>query len=451
VRVVRPHWAILPPLLYLALVVVGFPALTMLNYSPLSLGFGLAALLFLLRYIDGARIVDGIAVGLLLCACALTKQNFGALVLIAVAIGFLWGRPGSALHRRSVTISVLPVLASGGVLALAALGYLALLGTLPDLIDQTVFSLGGSQLQSFNNPIPPLFGPHPSGDGRFIFLYSPPTLFNYLMHGEPILGRPISPLMIELAIRLSYGVPLALLIAGPILLWMTRHSDTPEKRRAARAIVVFTLLVFLGIFPSAIWSHLAFVAAPIPLVLALLGDRSEAALARRSRAAVLVLRGVLAAVLVMSVIVAVRISTDIRRWYPVPIDLPRASLTVSEDQAALFHGAIRFIEECSNPGDSIFVAPDMPVLYFLTERRNPTPYGLTIPGNVDGHLIIERLETEQTRCIVYNPRMYLEFPPFKELFPDVARYLSTRFTSVEEIRGGGTVWYGLVRRPDPSH
>ena len=44
----RPDWAALPPLLYFALVVVGFPVLAMFNYSPFSLSFGLAAFLFLL-------------------------------------------------------------------------------------------------------------------------------------------------------------------------------------------------------------------------------------------------------------------------------------------------------------------------------------------------------------------------------------------------------------------
>ena len=46
-RMVAPYWAWLPPLLYLALIVVSFPVLSMFNYSTLAVALGLLALLFL--------------------------------------------------------------------------------------------------------------------------------------------------------------------------------------------------------------------------------------------------------------------------------------------------------------------------------------------------------------------------------------------------------------------
>ena len=88
----------------------------------------------------------------------------------------------------------------------------------------------------------------------------------------------------------------------------------------------------------------------------------------------------------------------------------------------------------------------MPLLYFVSGRRNPTPYDLTIPGNVRGPAIVERLEATKTQCLLYDPAMYPEFPPFEDLFPDLAGYLRTHYQVVTRIRGGGTEWHGAVRR-----
>jgi hypothetical protein len=449
-RGVRPLWALMPPALYLFLVVVSFPVLTMFNYSALCLVFALFALLFLLRCLERARAADGIALGLLVAATAVTKQNLGALVFIALLIGVLWGWRTSALGSRSWIAGLAPIAAAIGAVALAALGYFAVTGTLGDLLDSTLLSLGGSQLRFFNNPIPPLLGPHPVDDPRFTFLYTPPVVFNYLMRGETILGQPISPLFRELAIRVSYGLPVAMLVAAPVVLLLTGRESTQAIRNEARAIVVFAWLYSLGIFPSAIWSHLAFVLAPILLVSALLGDRVEAALRRRRRTAARIWTVLATAIVASAVVAAVRVSGDIRRWYPVPIGLPRASLFVSAERAALYRDASAFIESCAEEDDPIFVAPDIPLLYFISDRRNPTPYDLTIPGDVDGRLIIERLEASRTRCVVFNPRMYPEFPPFGDLFPELARYLGRAYHRTEIIGGGGAEWYGLVRSGTPE-
>jgi hypothetical protein len=115
----------------------------------------------------------------------------------------------------------------------------------------------------------------------------------------------------------------------------------------------------------------------------------------------------------------------------------------------LYRGAARFVDRCAPAGEAIFVAPDIPILYFLTGRANPTPYDLIIPGNVDGNAIVARLEADGTRCVVYNPRMYPEFPPFEELFPELDRYLRANFRRAEIIAGEGSEWYGLVREEAP--
>ena len=149
VRVTRPLWAALPPLLYLALVVLAFPVLTMLNYSSQCLLLALFALLSLLRYLEGGRLADGLAVGVLVAATALTKQNVGGLVLLAILGGLVWARRGSALERKSLRTVLRPVLIAGAAVSLVAVAFFALNGTLSDLVQGTLLGVGSSQLRFF--------------------------------------------------------------------------------------------------------------------------------------------------------------------------------------------------------------------------------------------------------------------------------------------------------------
>jgi hypothetical protein len=171
----------------------------------------------------------------------------------------------------------------------------------------------------------------------------------------------------------------------------------------------------------------------------------HAGLRARSAGAARAFVGALAVCAALATLVAARISFDVARWYPEPLSLPRASLRVSAEEAALYRGALRFVERCAPAGAPIFVAPDMPLVYFLADRPNPTPFDLVIPGKVEGPLIVERLQATQTRCIVYGPQIYLQFAPFEQLFPEVAELLRTRYREVVRIEGGSKLWLGLVR------
>ena len=133
-------------------------------------------------------------------------------------------------------------------------------------------------------------------------------------------------------------------------------------------------------------------------------------------------------------------------FYPEPLGLERASLFVSARDRDLLRGAVDFIEKCSEPGEPTLALPDIPILYFLADRPNPSPFDLAIPGNVDGGEIIEGAETAGVRCAVLNPRMYPEFPGLEVLFPGLSRYLASHFHTSREIRGGQALWLGLSRK-----
>ncbi len=450
-RVARAHWAGLTAALFILLTVVGFPVLTMLNYASLSLFLALGALLALQLYLAAGRIGEGLVLGGLLALAALTKQNYGFFAIVAVGIAIAWSRSRSALADRSLMAATLPVVAAGSSVALMTTLYFWSHGALGDMVAATVIDLVGAQVEAFDNPIPPIFGSLPRDDPRFVFLYTPPTLFNQMLQGGTILERPITPLVREVATRLSYGIPLAALVASPFLLWRDRRVSDPRPANESRSIVVFAVLFALGIFPSAIWSHLAFVLAPILLLMALELDGLEEVVRRRTSIPEPVPAIACVALLLVVTAASIRIGSTIRGWFPIPLDLPGARLHVTPETSALYHGALRFLDDCAESSEPIFVAPDIPIVYFLSRRPNPTPYDLVIPGNVDGSVIIEELDRARVRCVVYNPRMYPEFPPFPQLFPALARYLQDHYRTAEIIPGVGSRWLGLVRRePDDS-
>ena len=126
----------------------------------------------------------------------------------------------------------------------------------------------------------------------------------------------------------------------------------------------------------------------------LVGSLLAIYLARRGARSLAVWRALTAVLVVAALLLAGRISLDVRRWYPEPLGVARASLFVGAEQRTQLRAAVRFLTRCAGPDEPVFVAPDLPVLYFLAARRNPTPYDLVIPGDIDEELIVERLASD---------------------------------------------------------
>ncbi|MFP6641106.1 MAG: glycosyltransferase family 39 protein [Myxococcota bacterium] len=447
-RCMAPHWAALAPILHLVLVVVAFPVLSMFNYSTLAVAFGLLGLLMLLRYLESGARRDAFLLGLFVAGAALTKQNFGALIFLALLLALIWSRSDSILATRSWTRILFPIAASGACLTLGVVLYFAARGSLLAMVDSTILSIAGPQFQDFNNPIPPLLGPHPAEDGRFLFLYTPPTLFNALLMGDEFAGLRVTPLVRSLSIRASYGIPILALIVASVLLAVSLRKGEARNRRASRSVVLFAVVFSPGIFPSAIWSHLAFVMVPILLLFGFCADRIEGLITRPSwRAAVLTWRGVVAALAILAAGVGLDAAISIIRWNPEPLALDRAhGIRVSPRSHALITGAVHYLDLCAREGEPVLVLPDIPIVYFLADRPNPSPFDLAIPGTVDGPMIVYRAEQAGVRCAVVNPRMYPEFPPLHEIYPRVHNYLAQGFQTVEVIQTGDSRWLGMRRK-----
>ena len=441
-RPLARRWsAWLVPVGYWVLVILSFPVFTMLTYTPLSLLAALAALVFCRRYVETARVSDGIAVGALLGISTIVKQNFGGLALLAVLLSALWTRREGRLAGVPMLRAFGVPVAAGATVAFLAVARLVISGAWAPFLQATFVTIVGSQMEAFNQPLPPVFGPHPDG-GVFYFLYGPGGLFGAMFQGDPL----ATTTTISAVIRLAYGGAYLALALAPLLAWrLARHRDA-HVRVTARILFPFAVLFFLGIFPSTIWSHLAAVYPPLLVVLAAALSLALGALDRWTPRAAHIARYTGLALLATIVVLTARLELGIRRAFAEPLRLPSAGVNVAPRDAQLYRAADEFLRQCAAQDEPVFVAPYMPLLYVTSGRANATPYDLLISTDVQETVVIEKMQSAGVNCVVFNPRMYVQFPPFEQTFPKLAAYLSDQFAEVGHVTAGDAEWKFLRRR-----
>ncbi len=433
-------WSV--PLGYLALIALSFPVLTMLTYSSLALLAALGALIAARRFLVTARPGCGVLAGVLLGLCVIFKQNYGALALLSTALSALLTRREGALADQSPWFALAWPTAAGLTVALLTGTVLAATGAWPAFVESTFLTIFHSQMQAFDQPLPPVLGAHPTGDGLFLFLYSPGGLFGAMLHGQTW----ARPWLLSLATRIGYGSAYVAIASIPFVAWHFASGKNATERVAARMFLPFAGLFFLGIFPSAIWSHLAAVYPPLLVVLAALVAATWPTLRSYGRvlSTVAGAAGCVAAFGIAAV--AAGVSIDVRSSYGEKTRLPSASVLVSRRDAALYQAADEFLRGCAAAGAPILVVPDMPLLYVTSGHRNPTPYDLIIPGDVRDDVIVERMDRARVDCVVFDPAMYAQFAPFEQLFPHLHAYMTEHFETARSMTVEGTTWQFLTRR-----
>lgn len=451
-RSMSGFWALLAPVLFTGTLLLSFPIYTMLAYSSVGLVTSLAAALFLLRYLETGRLNDGIGLGLFIALTALTKQNYGVYIGVATVFALVLCRRDLPSPKTWLQLFA-PVVVTGLVLALGTVAASLSAGAFLALIDATVLTIFGAQLTAFNQPMPPILGPHPENDGFFVFLYSPGAIFNYLIRGAELFGSRISTEFREALVRIGYGSAVLSIFAGPVLAGGIYFTDGAQRARRSLVIAVFAGLFFLGIFPSCVWSHLASVIPPLFIAMGIACDLLERMFLRLGSLGSLLKLGLRSLLIVTALAVtafAFEFSTDLRAWNSEPLNFARSGVTVTADRAQLITDSVEFLRACAKPNEPVFVAPDMPIVYYLAERRNPTPFDLTIPGNVDGPAIVETLIAQQINCVVYNRKMYVQFGKFSEIFPKLVAHLETAYEKVGSSKFGGQEWHFLSLRKSPA-
>jgi hypothetical protein len=113
---------------------------------------------------------------------------------------------------------------------------------------------------------------------------------------------------------------------------------------------------------------------------------------------------------------------------------PLAPVRLTPEEYSLMKDVEDTIRKNTSPGDYIFLAPDIPLFYFLTGRLNPTPWDVVRPsflwGEKDQERAIKLIEKSEVRLVVIREpdEMPPTEKPMSESYPMLYDYLMTHYT-----------------------
>ena len=327
-----------------------------------------------------------LASGALLAAAAWCTPSIG-LTLAAVAVWL-----ALAAERRKLLPAFL-----GGTAAVtaAAAGVLAAQGSLTAFFEQMLWL---QRNYAAVNVMP--YGSVIGGYGRLI---------------EDTAG-------LERVLRILFVGCLALPAALPplgLLLW-TVPGARKELPAALRPVILLLLMTTVTLecsaFPRADLFHLAFVAA-IPY--ALVGAALAHMLTARA--------GAILAFTVMPLAMLFSLNNVLGAWNVRSVPSPVGRLRVASDVAPELSKLLTQVR----PGQTLFVYPYMPILYFVTQANNPSRFSFMNPGMMtaeDESRVLADLQAHPPEWLMNLP---LSQEEFQRIFPNSAG-ASARYPALEE-------------------
>ena len=297
----------------------------------------------------------------------------------------------AARERRELLIPF-----TAGVLAVtaAAVGWLALTGTLPAFFHQMLWlqrNYGEVNVMPYGSVI--------GGYGRLLADAVGVEKFLRLIFVSCLALPAVLP-------------PLAALLWG-FLFWQKKAP--PESKAAIQLLLLATAAMLASAFPRAYLFHLGFVAA-LPYAL------TAAALAQ-----FLSLRaGAIVAFTVIPLATLFALNDVTGSWSAQAVSSPVGIIRVAPD----LKPDVQKLLAAIHPGQTLFVYPYSPILYFITQAKNPTRFGYLQPGLMtpqDEAGALHQLQSQPPQWLLYLP---LGREEFLRVFPH-ATGLSGRFEALE--------------------
>jgi len=137
----------------------------------------------------------------------------------------------------------------------------------------------------------------------------------------------------------------------------------------------------------------------------------------------------------------------------VALDEPKAMVFLPEVRCGEMTRLVAAVRANTAKGDPIFVAPCEPILFFLTQRRNPTRYDSLFPGIVSSPAvqaeIVRDMEKSQVRLVLLCDYVLDGVPErrFRVYMPQVAAHIAKNFRAAGRIRGWEVWLRKLPGRP----
>jgi hypothetical protein len=143
-------------------------------------------------------------------------------------------------------------------------------------------------------------------------------------------------------------------------------------------------------------------------------------------------QAVLVLVAVLSVIAFLLIAGPFRRLMPgspAPLiadhGVPRCSIWLDPALARVYRDVMALVGRETSPDDAILALPVHPELYYLTGRRNPTPFynaALALRDEADVKALEAQFERSAPKLVFFNPTNHYTTPPCRALMDWVARH-----------------------------
>jgi hypothetical protein len=326
----------------------------------------------------GARRAFG--AGVLVAAAVLFRQDVGVAALVSFGACFALQRAlprGGALAGEGAGMPApLAPFAAGFALALTpAVAYFAAQRALGPLVAK-VFLAGVRDNRANDLPFPGLWplvpGVATDANAALALAFAKALYFvpiaTFAAYGAALLAR---------AARDRAAPParaiLLLLLGSFALLQAAARSDLPHLYQAI-GLVYFPWAMALGAMASRApvrWRTAAALAAALALPAGLtLGLASLARATAAAPSAAYLARAGIALPFENAAGALVSLGPGPRR----ALDVPRGRVLVTHAEAALVSEIGRFLEEHTAPGDPILTIPGFQLIYFLFDRRNPTPF-----------------------------------------------------------------------------
>ncbi len=232
-------------------------------------------------------------------------------------------------------------------------------------------------------------------------------------------------------------LPFIVCIGLGIPLWKSKN----ENRSTLLFLIVAMVAMVLTAFPRPDVEHLGYVTA---LPYALMGIWVARSWSRRLAAYFVTGFAVIPAAFLMNFSLG---AMDVKK-----VGTPVGELRVGSEDGAGMEALMQKVK----PGQSLFVHPYMPVLYFLTQTENPTRFSYLAPGMMTSNeeqiamAELERRPPMQLMYLKWSREEFLRLCPgagnLSEKFPRIEQWIDQNYTPVEpEIIVSG---YKLLRRKE---
>ncbi len=427
-----------------------FPHWLMYSYSTTALTLLALGLVALVRFLDEGRWPSLALAGLATGLGVLCKQDYGAAVWVgtnAVLAIAVRARATAPAGPTAVFVGFnAPAVAVGAATALHFLRQ----GLFTEMLQQTLLNhLKGIASFAYTSlpPLLPLLEPDPMLRTPFgIGTYTPSILFTVdweLWQGSAFYAG----VGWDLAVKLFFYAPYAIVFAGGLRLWWTRTAlDDPLRRRPwirELALFAFAASLVLALNKPVDYVHVAVLYWPLLLLLLVY---AQSLVAKRRRLAALLRVASLVPALAIGAYSA-RLVWGIATTFDTPLRGERAGIRIEARDEAVIGGVVDYVRAHSRPGERVAVLPYFPLVSFLARRDAPDPAIYTfwpvayVPDREAR--IRAAIEASGVDFVVYHFTQWPQLPTMDVYAPELFAWLVREY-EMETIFGDASWGYQLA-------